>query len=66
MESRFNYTLVGIFVIGLIFLFFTGFFWLSIKKHDIVYKTYTVYLHEEVSGLSEHSTYRLVLLKKLS
>ena len=58
MESRFNYTLVGIFVIGLIFLFFTGFFWLSIKKHDIAYKTYVVYLHEEVSGLSEHSNVR--------
>ena len=55
MESKFNYTIVGLFVVVL----FTGFigvsFWLStegtIKRH--VY--YSIYVTESVSGLSKQS-----------
>lgn len=52
MEGKINYTAVGIFVVSLIVSGMAIFFWLELRKHDQVYDTYVVYLHEDVSGLS--------------
>lgn len=53
MESKANYTIVGLFVVLLTAGIITVSLWLSIgfdkKKYDI----YVVYMHEAVSGLSE-------------
>ncbi len=58
MESKVNYTVVGIFVLLLGLALVAGFVWLSQEKHNAVYEDYLVYLHEEVSGLSEQSPVR--------
>lgn len=52
MEGKINYTAVGVFVISLVVVGMAIFFWLELRKHDQVYDTYVVYLHEDVSGLS--------------
>lgn len=52
MESRVNYTLVGIFVIGLLIaLIFIG-IWLSAEGKGKSYNTYAAYMTESVSGLA--------------
>ena len=58
MEGKINYTAVGIFVIGLVIAGISIFFWLELRKHDQIYDTYVVYLHEDVSGLSVDSAVR--------
>lgn len=52
MESKVNYTVVGIFVVVLGFVAIAIFFWFTAFKQNAVYKTYLVYVHEEVTGLS--------------
>ena len=55
MESKVNYTLVGVFVIGLVTaLIFIG-VWLTAGWKGKVYNTYAVYMTESVSGLALHS-----------
>jgi len=58
MENKTNYVVVGIFVIVLCFALIAFIFWLSAMKHDKTYKTYLVYVHEGVSGLSVQSPVR--------
>lgn len=55
MESKTNYTIVGIIVLVLIAGFLSTALWLSVGLNQKVYNTYTVYLHESVGGLSEQS-----------
>jgi len=55
MESRVNYTIVGLFVVIFMFgLMFIG-YWFSGGRHNKDYRTYEVYMREAVSGLSEQS-----------
>ncbi|MCH9643965.1 MAG: MCE family protein [Gammaproteobacteria bacterium] len=58
MKSKMNYTIVGVFVIGMCVLLIAGFLWLSVRKHDTNYNSYVVYMHQEVSGLSVQSPVR--------
>lgn len=51
MESRANYIVVGLFVIGLIAALVLGIYWLT-SEHNKVYRTYEIYMNEPVSGLS--------------
>jgi len=55
LESKTNYTLVGIAVLVLAAGFIVVALWLSIGFDRKKYNTYTVYMHEPVSGLSEES-----------
>lgn len=52
MRRNINYSLVGMFVIGLTILSIVLLLWLTSFKHREAYRTYVVYMHEEVSGLS--------------
>lgn len=52
MESRVNYTAVGLFVVVLLAALVAIFFWLSTSTNDEHYSEYVIYLREEVSGLS--------------
>lgn len=58
MESKVNYTVVGLFVVLLGAALIALFLWLSNFKHDKVYQTYLVYVHEDVTGLSIQSPVR--------
>lgn len=55
MESKTNYTFVGLIVLLLIAGLITAGLWLSIGFERKVYNLYTVYMHESVSGLTEES-----------
>ncbi|OGT44401.1 MAG: hypothetical protein A3F13_01835 [Gammaproteobacteria bacterium RIFCSPHIGHO2_12_FULL_40_19] len=58
MQSKVNYTVVGIFVIVLSAFLVITIFWLSgiaSKKH---YQSYLVFMHEDVAGLSVESPVR--------
>jgi len=52
MESKVNYTVVGIFVIVLTTAFIMIVLWLSFFGHSKNYKTYLVMVREDVTGLS--------------
>lgn len=58
MGGKISYTAVGAFIIGLVIAGISIFFWMELHKHNQSYKSYTVYLHEEVSGLSVESVVR--------
>lgn len=58
MDSKVNYTVVGIFVIVLSIMLVVFILWLTSLQHRQVYNTYIVYLHEEVSGLGPQSPVR--------
>ncbi|KTD44840.1 MlaD family protein [Legionella quateirensis] len=55
MESKTNYTIVGLTVLILMAGLLSTALWLSVGFNQKVYTFYTVYLHESVSGLSEES-----------
>ena len=52
MEPKVNYTIVGLFVIGLLIAIIVMTLWLSVGLSDNTYKTYRVYMNESVAGLS--------------
>ncbi len=52
MESKVNYTLVGIFVIGLIAAIIIISLWLSVGLSTQQYHLYRVYMNESVAGLN--------------
>jgi len=52
MDTKVNYTVVGVFVVALTVAFVVMFSWLSATRHDNVYHTYLTYVHEDVTGLS--------------
>ncbi len=58
MDTKVNYTIVGLFVLVLAALLVVLFLWLTSFKHREVYDTYVVYMHEEVSGLGLQSPVR--------
>ena len=58
MDSKVNYTIVGMFVVVLGAAFIMMFFWLSATRHDKVYHTYVSYVHEDVTGLSVQTPVR--------
>ena len=58
MDSKVNYTVVGLFVLVLGAALIVLFFWISAVRHDKVYNTYLVYLDENVTGLSVQSPVR--------
>lgn len=58
MDTKVNYTVVGIFVILLGAIAVVLFLWLSAFRHRQAYDTYLVYMHEEVSGISVQSPVR--------
>ncbi|KTD31759.1 ABC transport system periplasmic substrate binding protein [Legionella moravica] len=55
MESKTNYTIVGLTVLILMAALLSTALWLSVGFNQKVYSFYTVYLRESVSGLSEES-----------
>lgn len=55
MESKTNYTIVGLTVLILTAGLLSAALWLSVGFNQKVYVFYTVYLRESVSGLSEDS-----------
>lgn len=58
MESRINYTAVGVFVVVLVAALLGIFFWLSARTGDQAYTEYGIYLRESVSGLNVQSMVR--------
>ncbi len=52
MESKINYTLVGLFVVGLAAGLFAFIFWLGKYADNYEYDYYQVYMDESVAGLS--------------
>lgn len=58
MQGKVNYTVVGIFVVVLTAFLITGIFWLSTIGDNKDYRTYLVYVHEDVTGLSVESPVR--------
>ena len=52
MENKINYTIVGLFVIGLVAAAVLGIIWLSAGLSLDKYTTYMVYMQESVSGLN--------------
>ena len=56
METKVNYTVVGVVVIIFTVLFFTFTIWLSVGLEDIHYDKYAVYMNESVAGLAEKSS----------
>lgn len=58
MDTKVNYTVVGLFVILLGATLIVFILWLTSLKHYKVYNTYVVYMHEEVSGLNVRSPVR--------
>lgn len=56
MDSKVNYTLVGLFVVVLATALIAGVLWLGadIQRHE--YKTYIAYMMESVSGLEENAS----------
>ena len=55
MESKANYTLVGVIVLILIATLLSGGLWLSVGFDQKKYDTFMVYMSEPVSGLNEES-----------
>lgn len=55
MEAKTNYTMVGLTVLILTAALLAAALWLSVGFDQKKYKTYAVYIHEAVSGLSEES-----------
>lgn len=55
METKANYTLVGIFVIVLLIITIVMGLWVSTGLENIHYKTYLVYTNESVTGLSTNA-----------
>lgn len=55
MESKVNYTIVGLFVVLLSAAMVIGGYWLTDGQHSRAYDTYIVYMTEAVSGLNEQS-----------
>ena len=53
METKLNYTMVGLFVVVFTALFFIIAIWLSVGLQNNHYNKYSVYMKESVSGLSE-------------
>ena len=56
MESKVNYTIVGLFVILLGIGLVAISFWLTEARHQKAYNPYLVFMGESVSGLSEQSS----------
>lgn len=52
MESKVNYTIVGIFVIGMLTAIIVMALWLSVGLSNKTYRYYRVYMNESVAGLS--------------
>ncbi len=52
MDTKVNYTLVGVFVISLIVAITVGIIWLSSGFSLAQYNTYAIYMDESVSGLN--------------
>jgi phospholipid/cholesterol/gamma-HCH transport system substrate-binding protein len=55
METKANYTLIGVFVMGLIIAGVLIILWLSTNFNEASYKTYQVLITESVSGLNKQS-----------
>ncbi|MCW8408008.1 MCE family protein [Legionella sp. PATHC035] len=53
MESKTNYTIVGIFVLILLVGLVATMLWLSVGFNQKKYTTYTVFMHEAASGLTQ-------------
>ncbi|KTC80089.1 MlaD family protein [Legionella cherrii] len=53
MESKTNYTIVGIFVLILLVGLVSSMLWLSVGFNQKKYTTYTVFMHEAASGLTK-------------
>lgn len=58
MDSKINYTVVGIFVVGLTIALVVIFLWLTTTRNDKSYKTYLIYINENVTGLTVQSPVR--------
>lgn len=58
MDTKFNYTIVGLFVVLLGAVMIVLFFWISAMRHDKTYNTYLVLLDENVTGLTVQSPVR--------
>lgn len=58
MDTKVNYTIVGLFIVLLTAALIGLIFWLTTFKHPEKYNVYVVYVHEEVSGLSVQSPVR--------
>jgi phospholipid/cholesterol/gamma-HCH transport system substrate-binding protein len=58
VESKVNYTVVGIFVVGLSIAMVIVFLWLSSLRNEKSYKTYLLYVNENVTGLTVQSPVR--------
>lgn len=56
MESKVNYTLVGLFVVVLGAALMAAILWLTVGIEGKVYDTYRVYTRESVSGLNPNAT----------
>ncbi|MDP1574289.1 MAG: MlaD family protein [Coxiellaceae bacterium] len=55
MEGKVNYTAVGVFLVCLSAILIAGIFWLSSLDHGKTYRAYIVYMHEDVTGLTDES-----------
>lgn len=53
MESKANYTIVGVVVLILTAALLSAILWLSVGFNQKTYSSYVVYLHEAASGLSD-------------
>ncbi|MCX7121142.1 MAG: MlaD family protein [Gammaproteobacteria bacterium] len=58
MQSKVNYSVVGLFVIVLTSFFLVTIVWMSTIGHGKEFSTYLVYVHEDVTGLSVQSPVR--------
>ena len=58
MDTKVNYSVVGLFVILLGATAIMLFLWLSAFKHHQTYNTYLVYMYEEVSGIGPQTPVR--------
>src|SRR3990167_2541941 len=58
MDSKVNYTVVGVFVVVLTSIFIVMAFWLGSYSHSKTYKTYVVLVQENVTGLNADSAVR--------
>lgn len=59
MDTKVNYTVVGLFVIILGAALVGAIFWLSAERSTKTYNIYSVFMHESVSGLSLQSPVKL-------
>jgi phospholipid/cholesterol/gamma-HCH transport system substrate-binding protein len=58
VESRVNYTVVGLFVVGLSIALVFVFLWFSTMRNEKSYKTYLLYVNENVTGLTVQTPVR--------